>query len=107
MQLSRLLALTSQPQLSNVSGTADFNAHIVGNLSESDFSAYQITFDGAGKDVVINGRNAGTLALVGRTENKQLNITLTTGIFGATPQVVSATSQPWQREVGGQHQKPR
>src|SRR6185436_20921093 len=82
--------LTNNPQLSNVSGTADFNAHIVGNLSESDFSGYQITFDGQGKDVVINGRAAGTLALVGRTENKQLNVTLTTGIFGATPQVVSA-----------------
>jgi translocation and assembly module TamB len=98
VQLSRLFALTSQPNLSNVSGTADFNAHIVGNLSESDFSGYQITFDGQGKDVVINGRAAGTLALVGRTENKQLNVTLTTGIFGATPQVVSA-----QVNLGSEH----
>ncbi len=88
VQLARLFALANQP--SAVSGTADFNAHIVGNLSESDFSAYQITFDGTGKNVVINGRPAGNLALVGRTENKQLNITLTTGIFGTTPQVVSA-----------------
>jgi translocation and assembly module TamB len=98
VQLSRLAALTSQPNLSNVSGTADFNAHIIGNLSESDFSGYQITFDGQGKDVVINGRPAGTLALVGRTENKQLSITLTTGIFGATPQVVSA-----QINLGSEH----
>ena len=90
VQLSRLFSLTGQPQLSNVSGMADFNAHIVGNLSESNFSAYQITFDGQGKDVVINGRPAGTLALAGRTENKQLSITLTTGIFGATPQVIAA-----------------
>ena len=90
VQLSRLFALTNQPGLSTVSGTADFNAHAIGNLSESDFSAYQITFDGQGKDVVINGRAAGTLALVGRTENKQLNITLTTGLFGSNPQVVAA-----------------
>ncbi|HEV7743898.1 MAG TPA: translocation/assembly module TamB domain-containing protein [Pyrinomonadaceae bacterium] len=90
VQLSRLASLASQPQLSNVSGTADFNAHIIGNFSESDFSAFQITFDGQGKDVVINGRPAGTLALVGRTENKKLSIALTTGIFGATPQVVAA-----------------
>jgi translocation and assembly module TamB len=90
VQLSRLAALASQPQLGNVTGTADFNAHIIGNFSESDFSGYQITFDGQGKDVVINGRPAGTLALAGRTENKQLSITLTTGIFGATPQVVAA-----------------
>lgn len=90
VQLSRLAALASQPQLGNVTGTADFNAHIIGNFSESDFSGYQITFDGQGKDVVINGRPAGTLALVGRTENKKLSVTLTTGIFGATPQVVAA-----------------
>jgi translocation and assembly module TamB len=90
VQLSRLFALTNRPGLSTVTGTADFNAHISGNTSASDFSAYQITFDGVGKDVVINGRAAGTLALAGRTENKQLNITLTTGLFGATPQVVAA-----------------
>src|SRR6266550_2445042 len=89
VQLSRLLALTNRPGITTVSGTADFNAHISGNLSESDFSAYQITFDGQGKDVVINGRPAGTLALAGRTENKQLNITLTTGVLGS-PQVVAA-----------------
>ncbi len=89
VQLSRLLALTSQPGFTTVSGSADFNAHVLGSLSDTDFSAYQITFDGQGKDVVINGRAAGTLALVGRTENKQLNITLTTGLFGP-PQVVAA-----------------
>ena len=89
VQLSRLFALTNRPGVTTVSGIADFNAHISGNLSESDFAAYQITFDGQGKDVVINGRPAGTVALVGRTENKQLNITLTTGVFGS-PQVIAA-----------------
>lgn len=90
VQLSRLFAITNQPGISTVSGTADFNAHVSGNFSESNFSAYQISFDGEGKGVVINGRAAGTLALVGRTENKQLSITLTTGLLGATPQVVAA-----------------
>ena len=90
VQLSRLLALTERPGLSNVSGTADFTAKVAGNLSDTDFSNYQITFDGEGKNVVINGREAGTLALVGRTENKQLNISLTTGLLGTTPQVVAA-----------------
>ena len=89
VQLSRLFALTNRPGLSTVTGTADFNAHVVGNLSESDFSAYQITFDGQGKDVTINGRPAGTLALVGRTENKQLNITLTTGLFGPSQAIAA------------------
>ncbi|HKP48199.1 MAG TPA: translocation/assembly module TamB domain-containing protein, partial [Pyrinomonadaceae bacterium] len=36
-----------------------------------------------------NGRDAGTLALVGRTENKQLNITLTTGLFGPNQTVAA------------------
>ncbi|MEP6741868.1 MAG: translocation/assembly module TamB domain-containing protein [bacterium] len=89
VQLNRLLALTNRPGLETVTGSADFSAHVVGNLGESDFSAYQITFDGVGKDVTINGRPAGTLALVGRTENKQLNITLTTGFFGPS-QVIAA-----------------
>jgi translocation and assembly module TamB len=89
VQLSRLFALTNRPGLPPVSGLADFTAHVKGNLAESDFSRYEITFDGQGKDVVINGRPAGTLALVGRTENRQLNITLTTGALGPA-QVISA-----------------
>ena len=80
VQLSRLFSLTGQ-QGASVTGTANFNAQISGNLSESDFSGYQITFDGEGKNVIINGREAGTLALKGRTENKQLNVTLTTGFW--------------------------
>lgn len=99
VQLARLVALAQPPGPSpSVSGLADFTAHIVGNWSAADFSAYQITFDGQGKDVVINGRPAGTLALVGRTENKQLNVTLTSGIFGATPQSVTA-----QVDLGSEH----
>ena len=89
VQLNRLLALTNRPGLETVTGTADFSAHVVGNLSESDFSAYQITFDGMGKDVTINGRPAGNLALAGRTENKQLNITLTTGLFGPSQTIAA------------------
>ncbi|MDQ2921056.1 MAG: translocation/assembly module TamB domain-containing protein, partial [Acidobacteriota bacterium] len=89
VQLSWLFALTKRPGLSIVTGTADFNAHVSGNLSATDFSAYQITFDGQGKDVTINGRPAGTLGLVGRTENKQLSITLTTGLLGPS-QVIAA-----------------
>ena len=89
VKLARLFALTNRPGLATVTGTADFNAHVSGNLSETDFSAYQITFDGVGKGVTINGRPAGTLALVGRTENKQLSITLTTGLFGPS-QVIAA-----------------
>jgi translocation and assembly module TamB len=89
IQLARLTALANLPGLPSVTGVADFNAHVTGTLSDQDFSAYQITFDGQGRDVTINGRPAGTVALTGRTENRQLNINFTTGIFGP-PQVVAA-----------------
>jgi translocation and assembly module TamB len=89
IQLSRIAALSAKPSLESLAGTAEVTAHITGNFSERDFSSYQITFDANGKDVSINGRQLGTLALVGRTENKKLNVTFTTGAFGQ-PQVVKA-----------------
>ena len=89
IQLARLTALANRPGMPAVTGVADFTAHVSGSLADQDFSSYQITLDGQGRDVTINGRSAGTVALVGRTENRQLNINFTTGIFGP-PQVVSA-----------------
>ncbi len=89
VQLGRLATLTGNAGLQDVTGMADFNARISGNFAERDFSGYQISFDGQARDVIVNGRAAGTLALVGRTENKQLNVTLTTGLLGE-PQVVTA-----------------
>ncbi len=89
VQLSRLAAATSGRRGPSLTGTADFAGRVLGNLSDKDFSAYQITFDGQGNNVTINGRPAGTLMLVGRTENKQLNITLTTSLLG--PSQVIAT----------------
>jgi translocation and assembly module TamB len=89
VQLERLAALTSRPGLSSVSGVASFNAHVIGNFADRDFSRYQITFDGKATDVVVNGHPAGPLALEGRTQNQQLSITLRTGLLGQE-QVVAA-----------------
>ena len=89
LQVARLAALTGMPGLQSATGTADLTAHISGNLLEKDFASYEITFDAQTNEVTLNGRSVGALALVGRTENKQLNVTLTTGIFGP-PQVVTA-----------------
>ena len=89
IQLARLAALANRPGFPAVTGIADFTAHVSGNLSDEDLSAYQINFNGEGRDVTINGRPAGTVALVGKTENKQLDITFTTGVLGP-PQVVAA-----------------
>ncbi|HEY0728115.1 MAG TPA: AsmA-like C-terminal region-containing protein, partial [Pyrinomonadaceae bacterium] len=88
IQLARLTALANRPGLA-VTGTANLTARVSGSLSDEDFSAYQITFDGEGRDVTINGRPAGTVALTGRTQNQQLSINFTTGMLGQ-PQVVAA-----------------
>ena len=88
VQLNRLAVFANRPALQNITGVADFSAEVSGNLG-SDFSGYNINFDGQARDVTINGRPAGTLALVGRTVNQQLNVTLTSGVFGDS-QVVTA-----------------
>jgi translocation and assembly module TamB len=100
IQLAQLFAFApagSAPP--NITGTADLNAHVVGVLSEKDFSGFQINFDGIGHDVKINGRPAGTLALTGRTENKQLNVTFTTGILGQQQQAITARVDLGSRDL--------
>ena len=89
VELSRLAALSSRPDLPPIAGVASFTANITGNLAAETFSAYQIAFDGNARDVTLNGRSAGDLALKGTTQNQRLNITLTSGILGQ-PQTVSA-----------------
>jgi translocation and assembly module TamB len=89
IQLERLAALANRPGIASVSGVADFTAHVVGSLADEDFSSYQVTFDGLAHNVVVNGRPAGDVTLVGRTQNQQLSINLTTGVLGQ-PQTVAA-----------------
>ena len=88
IQLLRLGAFAGDiTRLPLVTGTANLNARASGTLGEP--STYQLNFDGEGRDVTINGRPAGTLTLVGRTENQKLDVRFTTGILGQ-PQVVAA-----------------
>ena len=89
IQLAQLAALANRPGLPAVTGSANFSAEVSGNLFAQTFSAYQVTFDGEGRDVSINGRPAGTIALTGRTQNQRLDITLTSGLLGS-PQVIAA-----------------
>ena len=90
VQLARLASLTNRPGLPPISGVANLTAHVAGKLVPGDYSSYNLEFDGEGKDVTINGRPAGTIALNGKTENRQLSVSLTTGILGE-PQLVSAS----------------
>ena len=89
IQLSRVAILSGKPALKTLTGAVDATAHISGNFLEKDFSSYQITFDAQGKDPSLDGRSLGALSLVGRTENKQLNVTFVTGVLGQ-PQTVTA-----------------
>jgi len=91
IQLERLAAFAPNAgALPNLTGTADLNAHVTGTFVGNDFSSFQVNFDGEGRDVKINGRAAGPLTLVGRTQNKQLEISFTTGLLGKQQQVVTA-----------------
>ena len=88
VQLARLAALSSRPGVPTITGVADVTTEVKGNLAQG-FSAYQITLDGQARDVTVNGRAAGNVSLVARTQDQRLNITLTSNILGA-PQVVAA-----------------
>ncbi|MEA2203273.1 MAG: translocation and assembly module TamB [Blastocatellia bacterium] len=87
VQLNRLMAFTNQAGAPRLQGTADVNVQASGIFT--DFTTYDVNFSGEGHEVTINGRPAGRLSLVGRTQNKKLDITFTTGVLGA-PQVVTA-----------------
>ena len=70
-----------------VEGALDFTAAAAGSLS--DPRTYRVTIDGKGRGVTINGRPAGDLSLIGRTDGGQLTLELTTGLFGQ-PQTITA-----------------
>src|SRR5205085_11766293 len=89
IQLTRLASLANRPGLPAVTGVANFDAHVSGNLVARDFSAYQVTFNGRATDVTINGRPVGVVQLTGNTQNQRLDIALKTGSENA-PQVVAA-----------------
>jgi translocation and assembly module TamB len=78
LQLSHLATVTDKPGLPTLTGTADVTVSISGNFLADNFSSYQITIDGQGNDVSIAGQSLQTFELHGRTENKQLKVTLKT-----------------------------
>jgi translocation and assembly module TamB len=90
VQLERLRALANRPNLPELKGTATIK-----NLTASgiggEVSTYKISFDAESNDVTLNGKSAGAVAIVGRTENKQLNVTLTSSsLLGQQPQSITA-----------------
>jgi translocation and assembly module TamB len=89
IQLDRLEALADRPNLPKMSGSAEIK-ELKATGVFTDISTYIISFDAASSNVTIDGHSAGTVALVGRTENKQLNVAFTTtGLLGQQPQLVT------------------
>ncbi|MFL6253990.1 MAG: translocation/assembly module TamB domain-containing protein [Pyrinomonadaceae bacterium] len=84
-----LVAALGGASLPALSGKADFNATLSGNVA--DPTTIRAEVSAQGRDVTINGQPAGQLTLTGHMTNEQKFVAeLTTGIFGK-PQVVRAT----------------
>ena len=90
VQLDRLEAFASRPNLPKLAGIGSIKSLKASGVF-TDVSTYQISFDAESSDVTIDGHSAGAVTLIGRTENKQLNVTFTTtGLLSAQAQVVTA-----------------
>jgi len=90
VQFERLEALLQRRNLPKLAGTGVIKSLTAKGIG-ADVSTYQISFDAESNDVTIDGHSAGAVTLIGRTENKQLNVTFTTtGLLGAQPQIVTA-----------------
>ena len=72
----------------NITGTVDLTARGTGRAT--DFSTFNINFEGAGRNLVIAERALGDVNFVGRTQNQQLTANLTANIAGQQ-QVATAT----------------
>ncbi len=87
--LVKAFAKTGEKPL-DITGEAAIDIALrVPNLSAQDFSAAEITVNGTAPQFTLNGLNTGGLTLIGRTENKQFNLNLATGILGP-PQTITA-----------------
>lgn len=92
IQLERLATLINNPNLPKLGGTATIaSLKASGVLNAKDFSSYNIEFNAESNNATLDGRAAGTVKLVGQTQNRKLNVTFTsTGLFGDTPQLITA-----------------
>jgi translocation and assembly module TamB len=80
--------LPSGTDISGVSGTIDLTARALG--IGSDAKTYDINFNGAARNVVVNENALGEVTFVGKTENQQLTANLTAN-FQGQPQAITAS----------------
>jgi translocation and assembly module TamB len=72
----------------NITGIVNLTASGTGRLT--DFSTFNVNFEGSGRDITIADRALGNVSFVGRTQNQQLTANLTADIAGQQ-QVANAT----------------
>ncbi|HEX8188954.1 MAG TPA: hypothetical protein VF586_11420, partial [Pyrinomonadaceae bacterium] len=89
VDLRLFAALSGGASTPALSGKADFDALLSGNVADPTSIRAQV--NARGRDVTVNGQPAGELTLVGHmTDDQKFVAELTTGLFGK-PQVVRAT----------------
>ena len=72
--------ISTNETLKTISGTIDLTAQAVGNIS--DPKTFNINFNAVGREVLIGDSQLGEIAVVGKTENQQLNANVTLNVGG-------------------------
>ncbi|MDQ3323230.1 MAG: translocation/assembly module TamB, partial [Acidobacteriota bacterium] len=89
IQLARVRPfIPNGANLSNVNGTVDLTAKATGEAS--DFSTYNVNFNGVGRGVVVNENGLGDITFAGNTANQVLNANVTAN-FAGKPQAITAS----------------
>jgi hypothetical protein len=76
--------------LPDINGVINLNARAVGVGSDS--RTYDFNFNGAGRNVFVNGNQVGEVTFVGKTENQQLNANLTVNIENQPQTIVASVN---------------
>ncbi|MGI9035410.1 MAG: hypothetical protein ACR2GD_05160 [Pyrinomonadaceae bacterium] len=87
LQIARLKNLATKNDALAVTGMVDLTARAKGNAN--DPKTFDINFNGAAQNVVINENALGTVTFVGNTANQQFNANLT-ATLGNQPQTITA-----------------
>lgn len=89
IQLARVRPfIPNGANLSNINGTIDLTAKAIGEAS--NFSTYNINFNGVGRGVVVNENGLGDITFAGNTVNQVLNANVTAN-FNGKPQAIVAS----------------
>ncbi len=72
--------ISTSESLKNISGTIDLTAKATGNAD--DPKSFDVNFNAVGRNVLFGDNQLGEIAVVGKTENQQLNANITANVGG-------------------------